>query len=144
MQAREKPPSRLHEAEQPSRVAGIRAARNENQWPRGHHEIKWRRSLTTSDRYFYFILFLLLFGLHFSKFHRLAPSQLSLFNLSPSPGWSRAHSRIRADDGKLIWRASRFECCRWPARFPPLLVSSPLAGTAHFGLAERNIQPPEG
>lgn len=29
---------------QPSRVAGIRAASRENQWPRVHHETRWRRS----------------------------------------------------------------------------------------------------
>lgn len=29
---------------QASRVAGIRAASRENQWPRVHHETRWRRS----------------------------------------------------------------------------------------------------
>ncbi|KAL3442159.1 hypothetical protein BJX65DRAFT_287486 [Aspergillus insuetus] len=95
---------------QPSRVAGMCAASKENQWPRGHHEIKWRRSPKALTVLFSYYSFFFFSGFSiFSKFQTLetlAPSQLSLFNLSclvvgPVP---LSYSRIRADDGKLIWR----------------------------------------
>jgi hypothetical protein len=110
MQAREKQPRRLHEAEATQQSG--RDVRRQQREPVAERAPRNQVAAISqgSDSFIFLLFFFFLLG--FSIFPKLqtleslAPSQLSLFNLSclvvgPVP---LSYSRIRADDGKLIWR----------------------------------------